>query len=112
MKAGAGLSPCGTPGVAPAVRRIRKSRDHRLAIAAGAERVAIVQATRDARGCALCAERKANLSPFAQTSTAAHANTTTLPAAAVEAVHRIVTDAARLTRGWLEELLTDDFTAG
>jgi hypothetical protein len=69
----------------------------------GAERVAIAAEARAARACALCRERKAALSPAALAGE--HAATTLLPAAAVDAVHRIATDPGRLTRAWYEKLL-------
>lgn len=68
----------------------------------GAERVAIASEVRRARDCALCAERKAALSPFSVEGT--HQSDGTLPEAAIDAVHRLVTDVAGLTRGWLEKL--------
>jgi hypothetical protein len=70
----------------------------------GAERVAIAAETRRARGCRLCAERKAALSPAVVAG--AHDHDGTLPEPAVEAIHRIVTDPARLSRGWLDGLRT------
>jgi len=69
----------------------------------GAERVAIASEVRAARGCALCRERKAALSPHAVPGE--HAASALLPAAAVEAAHRIATDPARLTRAWVEKTL-------
>lgn len=69
----------------------------------GAERVALAAETRRAEVCQLCAERKQALSPKAVAGS--HAATDLLPAAAVEAVHRIRTDPARLSAGWVEELL-------
>jgi hypothetical protein len=67
----------------------------------GAERVAIAAEARAARTCALCRERKAALSPHAIPGE--HAATALLPAAAVEATHRIASDPARLTRAWHEK---------
>lgn len=68
----------------------------------GAERVAIAAEVRAAGACALCAERKQALSPSAVSGE--HEATAVLSAAAVDAVHRIVTDAARLSRTWVEKL--------
>ena len=68
----------------------------------GAERVEIASEVRRARDCALCAERKAALSPFSVEGT--HDSDATLPEPAIDAVHRLATDAARLTRSWLEKL--------
>lgn len=69
----------------------------------GAERVAIAAEVRAARSCALCHERKAALSPHAVAGE--HAASDALPAAAVEAAHRIASDPGRLTRAWYEKTL-------
>jgi hypothetical protein len=69
----------------------------------GAERVAIAAQARAARSCALCQARKAALSPAAVVGE--HAAAGPLPAAAVEAAHRIASDPARLTRAWFEKTL-------
>lgn len=68
----------------------------------GAERVAVAEETRRARSCPLCAERKAALSPFALEGE--HDQAGVLPAPMVDEIHRITTDAARLTAGWLDSL--------
>ena len=79
----------------------------------GAERVALAQESRAALGCSLCARRKQALSPFAvdgdhDRPASAPA---TLPEGAVDAVHRLVTDPARLSQTWLDELIaTGDLT--
>ena len=65
----------------------------------GAERVAIASEVRRARDCALC---KAALSPSSPEGT--HPGDATLPGPAVDAVHRLTTDVAGLTRAWLEKL--------
>jgi len=67
----------------------------------GAERVAIAAETRRAAGCRLCAERRAALSPHAVAGR--HDDGGALPAPAVDLVHRVTTDASRLTRRWYEE---------
>lgn len=64
----------------------------------GATRVAIAAETRNAHGCALCADRKAALSPFSVDGT--HDSLGDLPENIVEVVHRIATDPGRLTRAW------------
>ncbi len=75
----------------------------------GAERVAIAAETRLARGCEFCQRRKGALSPFGVEGT--HQTTGVLPEEAVEAVHRITTDTARLSREWVEELTSSsDFS--
>jgi len=69
----------------------------------GAERVAIAREVRAARRCAWCAARKAALSPYAVSG--AHDAASDLPSAAVDAVHRIVTDPGRLSRRWADEVI-------
>jgi len=69
----------------------------------GAERVAVADETRRARECALCAERKLALSPFAVEGE--HDGAGTLPAAMVDEIHRVTTDAKRLTRAWFDSLI-------
>ncbi len=75
----------------------------------GAERVAIAAETRAARDCALCRERRAALSPSSVQGAHATApgSTDALPAAAIDAVHRIVTDAARLSSTFVQGLGTE-----
>ena len=68
----------------------------------GADRVAILSETRHAVHCELCKERQAALSP--NSIKGEHALVTNLPAPAVDAIHRIVTDASRLTEAWLNDL--------
>ena len=69
----------------------------------GAERVAVAEETRRARSCAPCRERKAALSPLSVGGEHEHAGA--LPAALVDAVHRVTTDAARLGERWYRGLL-------
>lgn len=69
----------------------------------GAERVAIAEQARAARDCGLCLERRAALSAGAVAGE--HAAASGLPAAAVEAAHRIASDPGRLTRAWYERTL-------
>lgn len=64
----------------------------------GVERLAIAAETRRAWDCALCAQRKAAVSPFAVEGT--HDAGRDLPPDVVDVVHRIVTDPGRLTRSW------------
>jgi hypothetical protein len=70
----------------------------------GAERVALAAASRAARECALCDERKQALSPEAGQGEHAGASNV-LPTEAIDAVHRLVSDPSRLSQGWLEKLL-------
>ena len=67
----------------------------------GEERVSIAQEVRNALTCRFCAARKETLSPY--TFQGEHDSTTNLPARAVDAVHRIVTDQDRITRKWIED---------
>lgn len=69
----------------------------------GAERTAIVQEARAARTCALCSARKAALLPRAIAGE--HATSSDLPAVAVEAIHRIVSDPGRLSEAWFRQLV-------
>ncbi len=66
----------------------------------GAERVAIAQASRDALDCDFCKARKQALSPYAFAGE--HFSSVQLPTAAIDAVHRIITDQSRITRQWVE----------
>ena len=69
----------------------------------GPQRVAIAEETRSSAQCALCAQRRTALSPHAVAGE--HDGSDVLPAAAVDAIHRVATDPARLTRAWFEKLL-------
>jgi hypothetical protein len=74
----------------------------------GAQRVAVAEETRKARACALCAERKAALSPFSVGGE--HGPSGALPPNLVDAVHRVTTDAGRLSASWYASLLEDGLT--
>ena len=67
----------------------------------GADRVSIAAECRAARNCSFCADRKLALSPY--TAEERHETVSDLPAVAVDAVHRIVTDQTRITREWIEQ---------
>ncbi len=69
----------------------------------GAERVAVAEETRRARGCASCRDRKAALSP--DSLEGEHDRGGVLPPLLADAVHRLTTDAARLTARWYRSLL-------
>jgi len=69
----------------------------------GEQRVAIAREVRLARACALCLARRQALTASAVEGR--HERSGALPAAAIEAVHRLVTDASRITRSWLETVL-------
>ncbi len=70
----------------------------------GEERVALARELREARRCALCANRKTALSPE---SGERHAASPELPAVAVEAIHRISTDPGRLSSQWYRRSLEE-----
>jgi alkylhydroperoxidase family enzyme len=70
-----------------------------------AERLAIAAEVRQAHSCALCRRRKAALSPYAEAGP--HDHRGALPDALVEVVHRVATDAGRLTRGWVNSILRE-----
>ena len=78
----------------------------------GEERVAIARETRRATGCAFCRRVQSAVSPHALTG--AHdvdpRGGAMLPAPAVDAIHRVVNDASRLTRAWYERTLADGMT--
>jgi len=68
----------------------------------GAERLAIAAEVRNTKTCVLCRRRKEALSPYTPGS---HDRLGVLPAPVVEIVHRIATDAGRLKRSWVDEML-------
>ena len=74
----------------------------------GDERVALAAETRNAVNCRLCRQRKEALSPAAVSGS--HDNLGELPENAVEVVHRIRTDPARLTRSWFEGVMQSGLT--
>lgn len=71
----------------------------------GEERLAIAAEVRGAHSCVLCKQRKKALSPY--TVGGAHDTLGVLSQAMVEVIHRIATDAGRLTRKWLYQMLED-----
>jgi alkylhydroperoxidase family enzyme len=75
----------------------------------GAERVAIADETRRAVSCAICLERREAISPFAVQGKHDHAGI--LSEAMVDEIHRITTDAARLTQAWYRSLLEEGLTS-
>jgi hypothetical protein len=70
----------------------------------GRERLAIAQECRSAADCVLCARRAAALSPLTVRGRHSVAEPS-LPAAAIEAIHRIRTDPGRLGETWFAQLL-------
>ncbi len=77
----------------------------------GAERIAIAAAVREASRCRLCRERRNALSPAAIRGEHEGARSP-LPSSAIDAAHRIASDPARLTRKWVEGLLTSGLGEG
>lgn len=71
----------------------------------GAQRIAVARETRVALGCALCRARKQALTPEAVSGS--HYAVSDLPPAWVEAVHRVATDAGRITRAFVARLETE-----
>ena len=67
----------------------------------GAERASLVAEVRAARDCRLCAERVGALSPGSVQGE--HEVASSLPAVAIEATHRLTTDAARLSEKVIRE---------
>jgi alkylhydroperoxidase family enzyme len=72
----------------------------------GSERLAIAAEVRQAENCRLCRQRKAALSPY--TVNGDHDHQGMLSDAAVEAIHRLTTDAGRITGKWLRALIDGD----
>ncbi|MGH8057371.1 MAG: alkylhydroperoxidase-related (seleno)protein, partial [Candidatus Entotheonellia bacterium] len=69
----------------------------------GPERVVIAGEVRQAGTCTLCQARKAALTPAAVQGQ--HDSLAVLPEAAVEVIHRVVTDPGRLSRKWFEGIM-------
>ena len=76
----------------------------------GAERIAIAREARAAPQCSLCRTAKAALSPAA--AGGVHDRVSDLPETAVDAAHRIVTDASRLTPSWYRRRLDTGLSEG
>src|SRR5262249_8841294 len=75
----------------------------------GAERVAIAAEVRQAWSCVLCRERQKALTPTAVEGQHDHCGV--LPDAAVDVIHRVVTDSGRLSRRWFQEILATGLSA-
>jgi hypothetical protein len=73
----------------------------------GAERVAIAAESRGAVHCQFCRDRRAALSAFSVTGEHGTESGDVLPPAAIDAVHRLVTDATRLSKTWVEGLASE-----
>ena len=69
----------------------------------GARRIAVADEVRRAPSCDLCRRRKEALSPYSVDGD--HDGAGSLGNAEIEVVHRVVTDAGRLSRDWLSGIL-------
>lgn len=76
----------------------------------GADRMAIVREARNSLQCKLCSQRKDALSPAAVQGE--HDTVTELPLAAIEVIHRIRTDPARMTKSVLDAARTAGLSDG
>ena len=77
----------------------------------GAERVAIAAEVRRAPDCEFCAERKEALSPYSLKGEHDSEPGSPLSPAAIDAVHRIVTDQTRITKSWIDSLADEGISA-
>jgi hypothetical protein len=77
--------------------KISESGNHWHAV----DKIAIAAESRVARQCQFCHERKAALSLYALKGK--HQVISNLPATAIDAVHRITTDASRITEQWIKD---------
>jgi hypothetical protein len=68
----------------------------------GTERILITAEARRAHSCVLCRRRKEALTPYSVEGR--HDSVGELPPAAVEAIHRLATDAGRITETWVRQL--------
>lgn len=71
----------------------------------GPERVGLARESRAAAECALCAERKAALSPYAVSGR--HESVGALSPQLVEVAHRIRHEPARVSKAWFEDLVAE-----
>ncbi len=69
----------------------------------GADRVAIAAEVRGAARCSLCQSRKAALSPSGLTGEHDQ-SVSSLPTDAIEAIHRLTTDASRISERWVRQM--------
>ncbi len=69
----------------------------------GRERIAIAAQVRRAALCELCRQRKAALSPYSVAGE--HGTSGELPEDAIEAIHRLSTDAGRITEKWVRGIV-------
>ena len=95
--------------IRPALQRECERAWRRLAAPgtwwSGPERIAIAAEARRAKRCTLCGERRAALSPYSVHGQHSRTGEGLLSAPMVDIVHRLVTDAGRLTQTWLRSML-------
>lgn len=70
----------------------------------GVQKVAIAKEIRQSQDCSLCKERKKALSPY-QVVGSHETASSELNDTMIEIVHRIVTDSARLTKNWFDDIM-------
>lgn len=70
----------------------------------GSQRIAIAAEARAADYCSFCRKRREALSPYSEEGSHDAVSGDALPEAAIDAIHRVVTDATRLTQNWIEGL--------
>ena len=93
------------PGLADAITTAWRRLAHPGTWWTGAERIAIAAETRQAMRCDLCRARKDALSPMHPKGD--HDSLGVLSRPAIDAIHRIRTDAGRLTERWFQGLVDD-----
>lgn len=74
----------------------------------GAQRAAIAAEARHAESCKLCAQRKSALSPYA--GTGEHDTLGELDTDTIEAIHRLRTDAGRITEKWVRDITSRELS--
>ena len=74
----------------------------------GEQRVAIAAESRNANSCDYCARRKKALSPY--NFSGEHNHHGQLPAATIDAIHRIITDQSRITQAWIKDNASQGFS--
>jgi hypothetical protein len=74
----------------------------------GAQRLRMVAEARNSAACPLCRQRKTALSPYRVSGT--HRSLGKLPDVVVDVIHRISTDAGRLTERWMQQCLDSGIT--
>ena len=75
-----------------------------------AQRIAIAEAVREAQSCKFCCDSAEALSPNVVQGT--HTSSVDLPMLVVDTIHRIVTDASRLSSSWYHKQLESGLTEG